>query len=84
MRELLTADGSIYVHLDESMAFAVKVLLDEIFGTDNFRNWITRKKCNPKNYTRRQHGNVSDYIMFYARSGIYVWNQPFEAWDEQA
>jgi adenine-specific DNA-methyltransferase len=82
MRELLAEDGSIFVHLDENMAFAVKVLMDEIFGADNFRNWITRKKCNPKNYTRKQYGNISDYIMFYTKSNSYVWNQPFEAWDE--
>lgn len=64
IRELLAEHGSIYLHLDENMAFPVKVLMDEIFGTRNFRNWITRKKCNPKNYTRNQYGNVSDYSVF--------------------
>ncbi|BAY18279.1 DNA methylase N-4/N-6 domain protein [Anabaenopsis circularis NIES-21] len=80
LKELLAEDGSIYVHLDENMAFPVKVLMDEIFGFKNFRNWITRKKCNPKNYTRKQYGNVSDYILFYTKSESYVWNQAFEAW----
>lgn len=44
MRELLSEDGSIYVHLDDNMAFHVKVLMDEIFGHSNFRNWITQAK----------------------------------------
>lgn len=82
LRELLAEDGSIYVHLDENMAFPVKILMDEIFGFKNFRNWITRKKCNPKNYTRKQYGNISDYILFYTKSESYVWNQPFEAWTD--
>jgi adenine-specific DNA-methyltransferase len=81
-KELLAGDGSIYVHLDENMAFPIKILMDEIFGSKNFRNWITRKKCNPKNYTRKQYGNISDYILFYTKSDNYVWNQAFEAWTD--
>ncbi|MFM2062816.1 MAG: hypothetical protein RLZZ507_2486 [Cyanobacteriota bacterium] len=84
IRELLSETGSIYVHLDENMAFAVKIIMDEIFGVKNFRNWITRKKCNPKNYTRKQYGNISDYILFYTKTDNYVWNQPFENWTDEA
>ncbi|MEA5577131.1 site-specific DNA-methyltransferase [Anabaena sp. UHCC 0451] len=84
IRELLSETGSIYVHLDENMAFAVKIIMDEIFGVKNFRNWITRKKCNPKNYTRKQYGNISDYILFYTKTDNCVWNQPFENWTEEA
>jgi adenine-specific DNA-methyltransferase len=82
LRELMADDASIYVHLDDNMAFPVKVLMDEIFGAKNFRNWITRKKCNPKNYTRKQYGNISDYILFYTKTETYVWNQAFEAWTD--
>jgi len=80
LRELLASDGSLYVHLDENMAFHVKVIMDEVFGPGNFRNWITRKKCNPKNYTRKTYGNVSDFILFYSKSDDYVWNRPLEGW----
>lgn len=80
LRELLADDGSIYVHLDENMAFQVKILMDEIFGEIHYRNWITRKKCNPKNYTRKTFGNISDYILFYTKTDNYVWNRPIDAW----
>ncbi len=83
LRELLADDGSIYVHLDENMAFHAKVLMDEIFGRANFRNWITRKKCNPKNYTRKTYGNVADYILFYSKTENYVWHRPVESWTEE-
>lgn len=83
LRELLAEDGSIYVHLDDNMAFHAKAVMDEVFGPSNFRNWITRKKCNPKNYTRKTFGNVSDYILFYTKSDEYVWHRPVEAWTPQ-
>jgi adenine-specific DNA-methyltransferase len=85
LRELLAKDGSIYVHLDENMAFYIKVIMDEVFGKKNYRNWITRKKSNPKNYTRKTYGNVSDYILFYTKSDTYIWNRSIEKWtDERA
>ncbi|MEW6381575.1 MAG: site-specific DNA-methyltransferase [bacterium] len=80
LRELLAQDGSIYIHLDDNMAFYIKIIMDEIFGRENFRNWITRKKCNPKNYTRKAYGNISDYILFYTKSDSYVWNRSLEKW----
>lgn len=83
LRELLADDGSIYVHLDKNMAFSAKVLMDEIFGAKNFRNFITRKKCNPKNYTRKTFGDVSDYILFYTKSSNYVWNRSYERWTNE-
>ncbi len=83
LREILADDGSIYLHLDENMAFYLKVIMDEVFGKMNFRNWITRKKCNPKNYTKKTYGKISDYILFYTKSNNYVWNRPFEKWGEE-
>ena len=82
LHELMARDGSIYLHLDEKMIFHMKIVLDEIFGPENYRNCITRKKCNPKNYTRKTYGNVSDYVLFYTKSESYVWNRPVEAWTE--
>ena len=82
IHRLLADDGSLYLHLDERMAFHFRVILDEIFGERCYRNFITRKKCNPKNYTRKTYGNVADYILFYTKSDAYVWNRPVEQWDE--
>jgi adenine-specific DNA-methyltransferase len=83
LRELIDPEGSIYLHLDDRMAFAVKVIMDEIFGPTNYRNWITRKKSNRKNSTRNQYGNISDYILFYTKSDNYLFNRPCESWTEE-
>ena len=82
LRELLADDGSIYVHLDDNMAFHVKVVMDEIFGRKHFHNFIVRKKCSSKNYTHRAYGNVADYILFYSKKSEYVWNRPTAGWSE--
>ena len=74
MKELLADDGSIYIHLDNKMIFHIKVLMDEIFGATNFRSMITRKKCKSKNFTKNSFGNISDYILFYAKSANAVWH----------
>ncbi|MBL7786588.1 MAG: site-specific DNA-methyltransferase [Chitinophagales bacterium] len=83
LRELLAPTGSIYVHLDSNAVFETKMLMDEVFGAKNFRNLITRKKCNSKNYTRKSYGNISDYILFYTKTDNYTWNRPFDSWEQE-
>lgn len=82
IHEILADDGSIYLHLDGNMAFPMKLVMDEVFGEGNCRAFITRKKCSTKNYTRNTYGNISDYIMFYSKTADYVWNRPYDSWDE--
>jgi adenine-specific DNA-methyltransferase len=75
LRELLSEQGSLYLHLDSRMVCTIKIILDEIFGEQNFRSLITRKKSNPKNYTRNSYGNIADYILFYSKTDDYCWNR---------
>ena len=83
MYELLSPEGSIYVHLDSNMVFHVKVMMDEIFGMGQFKGMITRKKCKSKNFTRKTYWNISDYILFYTKTEDPIWNRPYEEWDEE-
>lgn len=80
LREILAEDGSIYLHLDEKMVFHMKLVMDEVFGASHYRNCIVRKKCNPKNYTRRAFGNVADFILFYTKSDEFLFNRATEPW----
>jgi len=43
-RELLDEDGSIYMHLDQKMSHYAKIMMDEVYGKDNFRNEIIWKR----------------------------------------
>ncbi|QQS17173.1 site-specific DNA-methyltransferase [Candidatus Saccharibacteria bacterium] len=68
LRELLSDNGSIYLHIDTKMGHYVKIIMDEVFGIDNFKNDITRIKSNPKNFMRKAYGNQKDVIYFYAKN----------------
>ncbi len=83
IRELLSEDGSIYLHLDGNMTFQMKVIMDEVFGAKNFRGFITRKKCSNKNSTRKTYGNISDYIIFYSKNENYTWHRATDAWTDE-
>ncbi len=72
---LLSDKGSLYVHTDIKMGHYLKILLDEIFGIENFKNDITRIKSNPKNFDRRAFGNEKDMILFYSKNNKKnIWN----------
>jgi len=82
-RDLLSPRGSIYLHIDYKIGHYVKLIMDEIFGIGNFRNDITRLKCNPKNFSRTAYGNVKDLILFYTKSTSPIWNEPKTPYSEE-
>ncbi len=76
LRELLSENGSIYLHIDKKIGHYVKIIMDEVFGYNNFINDITRIKCNPKNFARNAYGNYSDIVLFYAKErDRNIWNE---------
>ena len=72
---LLSERGSLYFHIDSKTGHYAKIILDEIFGPENFKNDIARIKSNPKNFFRSAWGNQKDMILFYAKdSRKNIWN----------
>jgi adenine-specific DNA-methyltransferase len=83
MREWLSPKGSIYLHIDKKIGHYVKLVMDEVFGQENFLNDISRIKCNPKNFARKAYGNYSDMILFYAKErDQHIWNEQREPHSE--
>lgn len=83
IKELMSDKGSIYLHIDYKIGHYVKVMMDEVFGIENFRNDITRVKCNPKNFNRIGYGNIKDLILFYTKTDKPIWNEPREKYTER-
>ncbi|MDR2763323.1 MAG: site-specific DNA-methyltransferase [Planctomycetaceae bacterium] len=83
IHKLLSKNGSIYLHIDYKIGHYVKVMMDEIFGLENFRNDITRIKCNPKNFDRIGYGNIKDLILFYSKTPNPIWNEPRKKYSEK-
>jgi adenine-specific DNA-methyltransferase len=82
LRELLSENGSLYLHLDSNAVHYAKVILDEVFGVDNFKNEIIWKRTSARS-DAESWGNIHDSILFYAKSGNYLWNTVYQSYDEQ-
>ncbi len=82
LRELMSEKGSMYLHIDYKIGHYVKILMDEVFGVKNFRNDISRIKCNPKNFKRRAFGNIKDMVLLYSKTDSYIWNEPHENYSD--
>ena len=74
MKYLLSENGSIYVHLDWHVSHYIKIILDEIFGTENFRNEIIWSYPAASVQTRRFFIRSYDVILFYTKSNDYIFN----------
>lgn len=78
IRSVMSENASIYVHLDYHIGHYVKILLDEIFGEDNFRNEIIWKRKGGNLGQTAQYGIVTDTIFFYTKSSNYFFKTPLE------
>lgn len=82
LHELLSDNGSIYIHLDSRKAHYVKVLLDEVFGEKNFVNeiiWSYRRWTVSTNKFQSMH----DTILLYQKSSQRLFNQQREPFSEK-
>ena len=77
MKELLSDKGSIYVHVDWHVGHYVKILMDEIFGKENFINeiaWCYKSGgAGDKGFAKKH-----DTIFFYKKSDIFIFNNTKE------
>ena len=80
MRDLLAEDGSIYVHLDSRVNSHVRVVMDEVFGRDNFTNEIVWKRSDAKtdaSQGSQHYSRIQDTIFFYHKGEKAQWNPLF-------
>jgi len=81
MRHVLADTGSIMVHVDWHASHYVRVLLDEIFGRENFVNeivWCFTGGSSSRKYFHRKH----DLIFWYARSSKHVYNPQYRPYTQ--
>jgi len=72
--ELLHENGSLYVHLDWHVGHYAKIILDEVFGSDNFVNEVVWRRAFGHSDSGR-YGNIHDVLMFYGKTEQRIWNQ---------
>ncbi len=81
MRGLLKASGSIYLHCDPTASHYIKIMMDAIFGHENFRNEITWQRTESHN-TADRYGNIADILLYYAKSSQAIWNPQYQDYGE--
>ena len=85
IRSIMSENASIYVHLDWHIGHYVKILMDEIFGEDNFVNQITWQRNFAHGDTgqgAKHFGRISDYIFFYRMSEDSVYHGGYVPYSE--
>ena len=84
IRELLSSKGSLYIHLDEKRSHYVKIVLDEVFGSDCFRReivWSTKTSSGFKSAVNnwvRTH----DTLFYYTKNGANNFNKQYRDYGE--
>lgn len=73
LREFLSDNGSIYVHLDWHVGHYAKIIMDDIFGNVNFQNEIIWRRAFGHSDSSR-YGNIHDSILFYTKNSEWIWN----------
>lgn len=81
IKSVMSENASIYVHLDYHIGHYVKILMDEIFGEENFRNEIVWKRSTT-HADAGFYGNNFDTIFFYTKGQGYIFNTVFQNYDE--
>ena len=78
LSNLLSEDGSIYVHIDNREQAYLKVIMDEIFGRHNFVQMISVKRASPAGFKVINPGplTVTDYILLYAKDKTHLTYYP--------
>lgn len=83
-RELLADNGSIYLHCDWHKSHTIRMVLDEIFGYECFKNEIVWQKLKAAKKQAETFGNIHDIIFFYTKNpNIFHHNKQYGEYSEE-
>jgi DNA modification methylase len=80
LRRVLKPTGSLYLHCDPTASHYLKLLLDAVFGPQNFRSEIIWKRTSGHS-NARGYGSVHDVLLYFAASDGATWNRTYQPYD---
>ena len=84
MKSIMSDEASIYVHLDWHIVHYVKILMDEIFGEENFINDVTWKRQTSSGFKgKNAMGKNHDNILVYGKSDDFLYNTQYLPYSEE-
>ncbi len=81
LRRVLKKTGSFYYHCDWHASHYIKIMLDQIFGENQFLNEIVWKRTGARSDAKRWN-QLHDTLLVYTGGGEYAWNPQFEEYSE--
>ncbi|HEY6543219.1 MAG TPA: DNA methyltransferase [Ktedonobacteraceae bacterium] len=82
LHRVLKSSGSLYLHCDPKASHYLKIILDSIFGPEQFRNEIIWKRTSARSDSHRWN-HIHDTLLFYTKSERYTWNTQFTSYDKE-
>ncbi|MGC2425148.1 MAG: DNA methyltransferase [Nitrospirota bacterium] len=83
LHKVLKPTGSLYLHCDPTASHYLKIVLDGVFGKENYRNEISWKRSQPKSHTTINFPNCRDIIFRYAKSDKAKFNKVYAEYDPE-
>ncbi len=83
LHRVLKPTGCLYLHCDPTASHYLKVVLDAIFGAENFRNEVTWKRTSAHANVGKRYAVVQDRLFFYTKSDDWIWNQVYLPYSEE-
>ena len=77
LHRVLKPTGSLYLHCDPTASHYLKIVMDAIFGPQNFRNEIIWKHADPKGHAFTRYPSTHDVLLFYAKDSEPTWNTQY-------
>jgi site-specific DNA-methyltransferase (adenine-specific) len=82
MHRVLKRTGSLYLHCDSTASHYLKVSLDAIFGSRNFRNEIVWRRTHAHGDSHRGWGSITDTLLMYSKTDEYTFNPQSSPFDD--
>ncbi len=77
LHRVLKPTGSLYLHCDPTASHYLKIVLDSVFGVENYQNEITWQRTNAHNFKTNGFVRSNDTILFYSKSESFVFNDQY-------
>ena len=83
LHRVLKPTGSIYLHCDPTASHYLKLLMDAVFGADNYRSEIIWRRTNAKGLAFKGYPRNNDILLYYSKTAAFSWNRPFRPYDQE-
>ena len=83
LHRVLKPTGSIYLHCDPTASHYLKLLMDAVFGAENYRSEIVWRRTNAKGLAFKGYPRNNDILLYYSKATAFSWNRPFRPYDKE-